>query len=139
MVSKRKKVFIYRDLPKGTYYLHFADNSYYKTLTGPYSFVMKPAAPTSNYKPVAGKKKLTAKWPKGKGTGYQVQIALNKKFTSGKKTATITKATTTQKVFKNLKAKKTYYVRVRNYVKYSGSSKKYYSDWGPITSIKTKG
>ncbi len=138
-VSKRKKEFIYKGLPKGTYYLRFLDSSYYKSLTGPYSFVMKPAPPISGYKPVAGKKKLTAKWPKGTGNGYQVQIALNKKFTSGKKSATITKVGTTQKVFKSLKAKKTYYVRVRNYVKYSGSSTKYYSDWGPITSVKTKG
>ena len=86
---------------------------------------------------MAGKKKLTAKWEKGTGTGYQVQIALNKSFTSGKKSATITKTSTVSKVFKSLKAKKKYYVRVRSYVSYNGT--KYYSAWSNKTYVTTKG
>ena len=134
--SELQKTFIYRGLKKGKYYVYLKKGSDSSPATGPYSFVVKPA-PVNNYKPVAGKKKLTAKWEKGTGTGYQVQIALNKSFTSGKKSATITKASTVSKVFKSLKAKKKYYVRVRSYVSYNGT--KYYSNWSNKTYVTTKG
>ena len=85
-------------------------------------------------------KKFTAKWVKGTGSGYQIQYALNKKFTKGKKSVTTTgkpDGTTVKKVIKKgIKGKKTYYVRVRSYVKYKGT--KYYSDWSDIVKVKTK-
>ncbi len=125
------RTYYYKNLAKGTYYIHFAKGN----ATGPYSFIMRPA-PVENYKPVAGSKSLTAKWVKGTGTGYQVQIALDNKFTTGKKTSTITSVSTVKKVFKNLKAKKRYYVRVRSYVKYNDVA--YYSVWSKRTYITTK-
>ena len=47
------------------------------------------------------------------------------------------KALTVSKVFKSLKAKKKYYVRVRSYVSYNGT--KYYSNWSNKTYVTTKG
>lgn len=80
---------------------------------------------------VAGKK-LKVVWKKDKTVaGYQIQIAANKKFTSGKKTYTIKKAATTSKTITGLKKKKTYYVRVRAY-KTSGSTKIY----GTYSAVK---
>ena len=83
------------------------------------------------------KKAITVKWKKGSSiTGYQIQYALNSKFTSGKKTVTITKAGTVSKKITKLKAKKKYYVRVRTYKTVSG--KKYYSTWSKYKYTKTK-
>ena len=129
------KTFVYRNLKKGTYYLHFFRSELYGGATGPYSFIMRPA-PVEIYKPTAGKKSFTVSWAKGTGTGYQLQYALNSKFTSGKKSVTITKASTVKKTIKKLKAKKKYYIRVRSYVKYNG--KKYYSLWSEVRTVKTK-
>ena len=68
-------------------------------------------------------------------TGYQVQYSTSKKF-SGAKTKTISKYKTTTCTLSKLKAKKTYYVRVRTYKTVKG--KKYYSSWSSAKSKKTK-
>lgn len=62
--------------------------------------------------------------------------AANSKFTSGKKTVTVSSSKTTSKKITKLKAKKKYYVRVRTYKKVSGT--KYYSDWSKTKTVKTK-
>ncbi|MBQ4529574.1 MAG: fibronectin type III domain-containing protein [Lachnospiraceae bacterium] len=82
-------------------------------------------------------KKLKVVWKKDKTvTGYQIQIATNKKFTKGKKTYTIKKASTTSKTITGLKKKKTYYVKVRAY-KASGS-KKVYGKYSAIKKVTIK-
>ena len=68
-------------------------------------------------------------------TGYQIQYATSKSFTSAK-TKLISSYKTTKITFNNLSAKKTYYVRVRTYKTVNG--KKYYSSWSNYKSIKTK-
>ena len=68
-------------------------------------------------------------------TGYEIQYSTSKKFKSAKK-KTISKNKTTSYTIKKLKAKKTYYVRVRTYKKVG--SKKYYSAWSSYKSKKTK-
>ena len=68
-------------------------------------------------------------------TGYEVQYSTSKKFTKPK-TVTVKSAKTTSATIKNLKAKTTYYVRVRTYKTVSG--KKYYSGWSAYKSAKTK-
>lgn len=84
----------------------------------------------------AGRGKLAVSWKKVSGvTGYQVQYALNKNFKSAKK-VTIKKAATVKKTIKNLKAKKTYYVRVRAYQKVNG--KTYWSAWSDAAKAGTK-
>ena len=52
------------------------------------------------------------------------------------KTATIKKNKTTSTTIKKLKAKKTYYVRIRTYKTVQG--KKYSSTWSKVKSVKTK-
>ena len=53
----------------------------------------------------ATKNGFTVKWKKGTGiNGYQIQYALNNKFTKSKKTITIKKKTLTSKKVAKLKA-----------------------------------
>ena len=98
--------------------------------------VQKPKS--TKIKKVKGSKKAIAvEWVKTKGVkGYEFQVATDKKFKKNKKTVTIKKQKTTKTTVKKLKAKKKYYVRVRTYkiVK----SKKVYSSWSKVKSVKTK-
>ena len=82
-----------------------------------------------------GKKKFTAYFSNYYGLdGIQVQYSTSKKFTKSK-TKTVSTAKSTKTV-KNLKSKKKYYVRVRGYKKVG--SKKVYSSWSKVQSVKTK-
>lgn len=84
-----------------------------------------------------GNKQITAKWKKQttQTTGYQVQYSTSKSFKSAK-TVTVKKNKTTSTTIKKLKAKKTYYVRVRTYKTVKG--KKYCSSWSKVKNVKTK-
>ncbi len=74
---------------------------------------------------------LTVKWNKNaKASGYQIQYALNSKFTTGKTTVKITGAATVSKAIKKLTKGKTYYVRIRAY---NGSN---YSAWSAVKKLK---
>ena len=85
----------------------------------------------------AAKKSLKVKISKQstQTTGYQIQYSTSSKFKSAK-TKTISSYKTTSYTIKSLKAKKTYYVRVRTYKTVDG--KKYYSDWSKAVKKKTK-
>lgn len=85
----------------------------------------------------AGKKAFTVKWKKQTEnvTGYQIQYALNAKFTKGKKTAEVSKAKTSLTI-KKLKAKKRYYVRVRTF--YEDEYGFVASGWSEKKSVVTK-
>ena len=117
------------------------------TFKGKYSgtktlyFTIKPKA-TSISSLTAGSKKFTVKWKKQatQTTGYQVQVATNKKFKKNKKTVTIKKQKTTKTTVKKLKAKKKYYVRVCTYktVKINGKSIRIYSGWSKVKTVTTK-
>ena len=117
------------------------------TFKGKYSgtktlyFTIKPKA-TSISSLKAGSKKFTVKWKKQatQTTGYQVQVATNKKFKKNKKTVTIKKQKTTKTTVKKLKAKKKYYVRVCTYktVKINGKSIRIYSGWSKAKTVTTK-
>ena len=91
-----------------------------------------------NLKLKAGKKQLTVSWKKDTSvTGYEIQYSTSKKFTkSTTKTTTVKEAKTTSATIKKLKAKKTYYVRIRTYKVVKG--KKYYSAWSKALKKKTK-
>lgn len=88
------------------------------------------------------KKALTAKWKASTGTdlahtsGYEIMVALNSKFTSGKKTVTVTSPKTASKKVTGLKAGKKYYVKIRKYRTIAG--KKYYSPWSKAKTATTK-
>ena len=106
------------------------------------SFVINPKG-TALSKVTAGKKKFTAKWKKQAAkmstsaiTGYQLQYSLKKTFKSGNKSVNVKGAKTVSKAVSKLKAKKTYYVRIRTYKKVSG--KTYYSPWSAAKKVTTK-
>ncbi len=71
-----------------------------------------------------------------KASGYQAVIAKDKKFKKGKKSAAITKNTTTTKTFKKLTRKKTYYIKVRSYKKVGGQ--KVYGAYSKVKKVKVK-
>ncbi len=92
-------------------------------------------------KPVKGlslkaeKTDLTVKWKKAAVTGYEIQYSLKKNF-KGAETVTIKKAKITKTVIKDLKLKKTYYIRIRAYKTVKG--KLYYSEWSKPKTITIK-
>lgn len=63
---------------------------------------------------------ITASWKKKTGTGYQVRLATNSKFTSGVKTYKVTSYKTLSRKMTKLKKGRTYYVKVRAYKTYGG-------------------
>ena len=83
-----------------------------------------------------GKKKLKVVWNKNtKIAGYQIQIALNNKFTKSKKTKNVAKNVTSI-IFTKLKSKTTYYVRMR--ACNTLGSKKVYGEWSTVKKCKVK-
>lgn len=118
------------------------------TLKGNYSgkkvatFNINPK-PCTIKAPSKAKKAFTAKWkkmatkmPKATVTGYQVQYSTVKTFKTGAKTVTVKGAKKVSRKISGLKAKTTYYVRVRTYISVGG--KYYYSTWSSVKSVKTK-
>lgn len=107
-----------------------------------------PTQPTQAATKVTKPKKVTIKKVKGYKkalevsyakvssiSGYQIQVATDKKFKKNKKTVTAKKSKTKIKINK-LKSKKKYYVRIRAYKNVSG--KKVYGAWSKVKTIKTK-
>lgn len=85
----------------------------------------------------ASTKALTVKWSKktAQVTGYQIQYSTSKSFKSYT-TKTISKNSITSIKLIGLKAKTSYYVRVRTYK--TVGSVKYYSGWSTINYKRTK-
>ncbi len=104
-----------------------------KTLT----FKINPAKTTVSKvtSPKVKMLKITVTKKTTQVTGYQVQYSTSKSFKSAT-TKTLTKNTTTSATMTGLKAKTTYYVRVRTYKTVNGA--KYYSGWSTAKSAKTK-
>lgn len=102
------------------------------------SSVTKPAATKiKKVTPLKKSFKLTWKRVTKNSNGYEIQYALNKKFTKSKKTVTVKKNKITKKTVKKLKANKKYFVRIRAYRVVNGT--KYYSKWSKIKTVKVKG
>ena len=123
------RVRAYKKISRRTVYSEYSNNAL--AVTVPYK--------VATLKLSTSKKKITAKWNKVTGSGYQVQYSLKKNM-SGAKTVTISGAKNKQKVFKKLKSKKKYYVRVRAFKQYNenGAKKYVYGAWSPKKSIKCK-
>ena len=113
--------------------IKFKDN--YSGIRNLYFSILPPKTTVS--KLTAGRKNFTANISKKSSqvSGYQVQYATNTKFKNAKH-KTIGSYKTTKYTFKNLTAKKTYYVRVRTYKTVNG--KHYYSPWSAYKTVKTK-
>ena len=76
--------------------------------------------------------KLKVSWKTDKYvSGYQIQYAIKKDFSSGAKSVFISKNSTSAKTLTKLTKGKKYYVRVRSYktVKSNGKNKKLYGSW----------
>ncbi len=118
----------------GTYKVTIKGKGNY-TGTRTLTFKIVPKAPSIN-KLTAKTKALTVTLNKQttQTTGYEIQYATNKSFTSAK-TTTVTNSTST-KTLSGLKAKTTYYVRVRAYKTVNGA--KIYSGWSTYKYMKTK-
>ncbi len=85
----------------------------------------------------AKKNGVVVTWKTAKDvTGYQIQLATDKKFKKNKKTVTVAKKNASKKTVKKLKSKKKYYVRVRSYKIVNG--KKAYGKWSKVKAVKTK-
>ena len=106
------------------------------TGTAKATFKINPKA-VSGLKLTAGKGRLTASWKKAHGgiSGYQLQYGLKKNF-SGAKKVNISKASTVKGTLKNLKAGKTYYVRIRAFKKVGKTT--YWSAWSAAKQAKVK-
>lgn len=88
-----------------------------------------------------GKKSVKITWKKVTGiAGYQINISTSKKFNKELSSYTVNKKSAKTKTIKGLKAKKTYYVRIRTYkkAKINGKTVKVYSKWSATKSVKTK-
>ena len=69
-------------------------------------------------------------------TGYQIQIATDKNFTTVVKTVKVKGWKKSYKWVKGLKKKKRYYARVRTYMEVGGV--RYYSSWGKVRTARTR-
>ena len=105
--------------------------NYFSSWSTKKSITVKPVIAASKISSVkAAKSAFTVKWAKASVTGYQVQYATNAKFRKVKNAKTL------NLTVKKLKAKTTYYVRVRTYKTISKVN--YFSAWTAAKTIKTK-
>ena len=83
------------------------------------------------------KKAIVVKWKKNtkQTSGYEIEYSLKKSFKKAD-TIKVKNNNITSKKIKNLKSKKTYYVRIRTYQTVKG--KKLYSDWSKAKTVDTK-
>ena len=85
------------------------------------------------------KKKLTLSWKKNTSvSGYQIQLSTNKKFRKAK--TKMVKKEKSKYIFRKLKNKKRYYIRIRAYVMYkneTGKNQTAYGKWA-VKNKKTK-
>ncbi len=102
------------------------------------SFIIKPAKAKISKVTSPKAKQIKVVWKKSAGgvSGYEITAALNKSFTKSKKTATVSGGSVKAKTITGLKAKTTYYVRLRAY-KTVGKTK-YFGAWSAVKSVKTK-
>ena len=91
-------------------------NSCSSTLFAP----VKPGKVTLSILRTGASHYITASWKKKTGTGYQVRLATNSKFTSGVKTYKVTSYKTLSRKMTKLRKGRTYYVKVRAYKTYGG-------------------
>ncbi len=85
----------------------------------------------------AGRQLLTVCWKRSTGVdGYQIWIARNKKFTKGRKTVLIKKNKKIKKVFRKLKKNQKYFVKIRTFVKKSGT--RTYGKFSKVKKVKIR-
>lgn len=100
----------------------------------PYKVVTNPRKVQTKLAKSTKKRKITFKWKKTTGTGYQYQWSTSKNFKKNYLTKTTKKTSVT---ISTSKSRKTYYVRVRAYKTHS-NGKKYYGKWSKVKKVKVK-
>lgn len=73
---------------------------------------------------------------KSRITGYQIQLAANRRFTRNRKTVNVKGYRKVSRKVTRLEGGKKYYIRIRTYKTIKG--KKYYSAWSKVRTIKTR-
>lgn len=120
---------------KLTYYTVKAINGSSTGATAAYQSLLYLKPGSVRFTKAAKSTKMTVKWSRNAAAGgYQIQYATNR-FFHGAKTVTISKNKTTSKSISKLAKNKTYYVRVRSYLKKGG--KTYYSSWTESSNVKS--
>ena len=126
----------------GTAKAVFTGKGNYEGMTRTLTFKINPKG-RSISKLTRAKKAFTVKWSKlatkmskSRITGYQIEYSTDKDFKTGVKKVTVKGYTKKSRKITKLKAKTTYYVRMRTYMKVSGTT--YYSNWSAAKSVKTK-
>lgn len=105
------------------------------SITFPTNVFAAPISTTTITSVKAENKTIKVKWKKRANiTGYQIQVATDKKFKKNAKTVVVKKQKTTTATIKKLKSKKKYYVRIRTYK--NSNNKKIYSPWSKVKSAK---
>lgn len=99
----------------------------------PYKVVTNPRKVQTKLAKSTKKRKITFKWKKTTGTGYQYQWSTSKNFKKNYLTKTTKKTSVTISTSKS----KTYYVRVRAYKTHSNGTK-YYGKWSTVKKVKVK-
>ena len=121
---------------KATITITAAATANYNGATKHVTITVKPKK-TVGLKVKKGKNRMTVSWKRDKkATGYQIAYAQTKRFKKGKKNITISKNKTVKKTIKKLKARKTYYVKVRAYKKVGKT--KIYGAYSKMKTIKVK-
>lgn len=82
------------------------------------------------------RQKITLKWKKQTGSGYQIQWSTTKDFSKDYKDIFVSGSSKTSKTIQTAKSKRGYYVRVRAY-KLVGNTR-YYGNWSKTLSVKVK-
>ncbi len=80
---------------------------------------------------------IKVKWGKSStASGYQIQCARNKSFTSGKKTVKVKGSSSVSTTIAELASSAKYYVRIRSYKTVGGRT--FYSAWSSVKTTTTK-
>ncbi len=124
-------------LPEGTYFrfkVTAVANGEEGSKSEPCKVVTNPRKVQTKLAKSNKKKKITFKWKKTTGTGYQYQWSTSKNFKKNYLTKTTKKTNVT---ISTSQSKKTYYVRVRAYKTHSNGTK-YYGKWSTVKKVKVK-
>lgn len=126
-----------KSIQVGKYSLTVTFKNNYTGKTKLYYYILPKATSISRITRLPNALKITWKQQKTNITGYQVEYSLKSDFTDYK-ISTISKSTTTSKTIKDLKAGKTYYIRIRTYKTedVNGKKIKYYSPWTDTYKLK---
>ncbi|MCD8012977.1 MAG: GDSL-type esterase/lipase family protein [Lachnospiraceae bacterium] len=120
---------------KYTYYVQAYSGDSVSAPKNTASILLPSKAVISKLTPAAGGIKV--KWKQNSVvTGYQIQYAQNRSFSSGKKTVTVKGSSNASTSITELVPSKRYYVRIRSYKKING--KTFYSAWSSVKSAVAK-